>query len=264
MKFKTANGPITVNVATSAELVSLIVKKINKKQSFAIATLNLDHLAKMNSDAGFYHAYKEQDYVISDGNPIVWMARLARRRLELLPGSELIDPLCQQLAEMGESVAFIGSTQAALDKAEAHLTNKYPNLRVITKISPPFGFDPEGPEADELLATIRDLDVRMAFLAFGAPKQEILAHRGKEIAHQTGFVSIGAGLDFLAGTQNRAPLWVQRLAMEWLWRLALNPRRLAWRYAKCFAVLPGHCVRSYAARSDVPLPESGQWKRQER
>ncbi len=248
MKFKTANGPITVNVATSLELEGLIAEKADKKQSFAIATLNLDHLAKMNVDAKFYEAYKEQDFIIADGNPIVWMARMARRRLQLLPGSDLIVPLCRQLSERGESVAFIGSTKESLDKAEANLKAEFPNLNVVSKISPALGFDPNGREAAEILAAVKEADVRLCFLAFGAPKQEILALRGKNTAPRTGFISIGAGLDFLAGTQERAPQWVRRLAMEWLWRLLLQPKRMAGRYAKCFAVLPGHSLRSIAAR----------------
>jgi exopolysaccharide biosynthesis WecB/TagA/CpsF family protein len=75
-------------------------------------------------------------------------------------------------------------------------------------------------------------------LALGAPKQEMLAARGRELAPSVGFVSVGAGLDFLAGTQHRAPKWVQAIAMEWLWRLISSPARLVGRYARCFAILP--------------------------
>jgi exopolysaccharide biosynthesis WecB/TagA/CpsF family protein len=79
---------------------------------------------------------------------------------------------------------------------------------------------------------------RLCLLALGAPKQEMLAVRGKEVAPGLGFVSVGAGLEFIAGTQARAPVWVQKIAMEWLWRMAREPKRLFRRYIACFAVLP--------------------------
>ena len=78
----------------------------------------------------------------------------------------------------------------------------------------------------------------LCFLAMGAPRQERFAARGRAAAPEAGFVSIGAGLDFFAGHQRRAPRWVRRIAMEWLWRMLSNPRRLALRYLRCGLVLP--------------------------
>ena len=94
-------------------------------------------------------------------------------------------------------------------------------------------------EIDEILAELAASGARLCFLALGAPKQEILAARGHGLLPQVGFVSIGAGLDFIAGAQVRAPVWVRRIAMEWAWRMLGNPRRLAKRYAQCALVLPG-------------------------
>ena len=77
---------------------------------------------------------------------------------------------------------------------------------------------------------------RLCILARGAPKQEMFAARGTE--RLPGFVSIGAGLDFIAGTQRRAPRWVRQIAVEWFWRMACDPRRLALRYWSCVLILP--------------------------
>ena len=88
----------------------------------------------------------------------------------------------------------------------------------------------------------------LCLLALGAPKQEIFAAHAAARLPRTGFMSIGAGLDFLAGTQTRAPAWMRRLAAEWLWRLAGSPRRMAGRYARCFAILPGEAARALRAR----------------
>lgn len=248
MQFETAQGPIAVNIADIAQMQQEILKKLHKNQSFALATINLDHLVKLDTNPTFHRAYQDQDMIVADGNPIVWMSRIAGEEVDLLPGSDMVEPLCAQMAELGFPIALVGGVPEALDAAEVRLRKQLPNLKIALKLSPPFGFDPESPAADDVLRAVQESGARLCFLAFGAPKQEILAARGKTIATETGFVSVGAGLDFLAGFQERAPLWVRKIAMEWLWRLAENPRRMAGRYARCFAILPKHTFRAFLSR----------------
>ncbi|MCW1956519.1 MAG: WecB/TagA/CpsF family glycosyltransferase, partial [Roseobacter sp.] len=100
------------------------------------------------------------------------------------------------------------------------------------------GFDPDSAGAADLLGALKASGAGLVFLALGAPKQEAFAARGRSLAPQLGFASIGAGLDFLSGAQSRAPRWVQALAMEWAWRAAQAPARLVPRYLRCFAILP--------------------------
>lgn len=88
----------------------------------------------------------------------------------------------------------------------------------------------------------------MVFLALGAPKQEIMAARGRELTPEIGYASIGAGLDFLAGTQTRAPLIFRKLALEWLWRMVSSPKRLGPRYLACLAILPGQVIGALRQR----------------
>ena len=114
--------------------------------------------------------------------------------------------------------------------------------------APAYGFDPAGAEANALLAQANALGPCFCFLALGAPKQERFAARGRELAPQGGFASVGAGLDFLGGHQRRAPFWVRRIALEWLWRALSNPRRMIPRYAKCAAILPGQVVAAWRQR----------------
>ena len=110
------------------------------------------------------------------------------------------------------------------------------------------GFDPASPSAGRLLEEVQASGARLCFLALGAPKQELLAARGRRETPEVGFASIGAGLDFLAGNQRRAPLWVRRLAMEWAWRMATALRRLMPRYARCAAILPAELAAALKLR----------------
>ena len=225
-----------------------VAERLQQKQGFTVATLNLDHIVKMRQDQSFAAAYANHSHVVADGNPIVWLSRLSGRSVDLMPGSELIAPLVALAVKLDVPIALLGATPETLETAAARLTEDNPGLRVVATIAPAFGFDPLGDDAAAALEEIDRSGAGLCFLALGAPKQELLAERGGHIAPQCGFVSIGAGLDFIAGHQTRAPVWVRRIAMEWFWRACSNPGRLAKRYALCFAILPGLVVASLRRR----------------
>ncbi len=239
MEFHFKSQTVRVNVPDKAALFAAVRERFDAQQGFALATINLDHLVKMRRSDAFVSAYMAQDFVVADGNPIVWLSKLAKQPVALLPGSELVVPLAELAAQCGVSVALLGSTDQALAAAADGLRARVPDLQIATQIAPPFGFDPDDADADRLFEALNESGAGLCFLALGAPKQEIFAARGRVLAPGIGFVSIGAGLDFIAGTQTRAPVWVRRLALEWLWRMALSPRRLFRRYASCAAILPG-------------------------
>jgi exopolysaccharide biosynthesis WecB/TagA/CpsF family protein len=111
------------------------------------------------------------------------------------------------------------------------------------------GFDPEDDAADGFIKDLDRSGARVCLLALGAPKQEEFAARALRSLPAVGFVSVGAGIDFVAGTQTRAPRLVRVLALEWLWRLSGNPRRLFRRYASCAAILPGLARDALSIRS---------------
>lgn len=228
-----------VNFPDRAALFANIQGHWRKSQGFALATLNLDHIVKMRRDPDFFQSYQAHSHIVADGNPIVWLSRIAGRDVDLMPGSELIEPLAEMAARDNVPVALLGATSETLELAAEKLIAQYPELRVVEKIAPPFGFDPTGATAVSYLETIRKSGAKLCFLALGAPKQEQLAIEGLRYAPGCGFVSIGAGLDFIAGSQTRAPKWVRSLALEWVWRMLSNPKRLARRYLQCILILPG-------------------------
>ncbi len=228
-----------VNCPDRVRLFESIQEHWRRGQGFALATLNLDHIVKMRTIPDFFQSYKAHSHIVADGNPIVWLSRVAGREVELIPGSELIEPLAEMAARDNVPVAFLGATPETLNRAAQKLTVQYPGLRVVEQIAPPFGFDPRGADAVSYLETIRRSGALLCFLALGAPKQEQLAVEGRKHAPDCGFVSIGAGLDFIAGSQTRAPKWMRSLALEWVWRALSNPKRLAGRYWQCILIMPG-------------------------
>lgn len=241
-------GGVTVTVPDQAALLADLARRFAAGEGFSVATLNLDHVVKLARNPQFRDAYHAHTHVTADGNPIVWLSRLAGQEVKLLPGSELIDPLAGLAARMGVKVALFGATEAALEAAAAQLVSRHPGLEVALTRAPAMGFDPLDDAAVEDIDAIGASGAGLCFLALGAPKQEIFAARAQAQLPAVGFVSIGAGLDFIAGTQTRAPAWVRALAAEWLWRLLSDPRRLAARYGACIAVLPELTGRALRAR----------------
>lgn len=235
-----------INVPTSPALLKTIGSCLDRGEGFAVATLNLDHIVKLRRDARFRRAYAAQTHVVADGNPVVWLSKLAGlREVQLVPGSELITPVMALAARKGAPVALFGSTEMVLRETMARLEADHPGLKVVACIAPPMGFDPESPEADAALDQMAASGARICLLALGAPKQEVLAARGFARHSGLGFLSIGAGLDFIVGHQERAPVWVRRIAMEWLWRMLSNPKRLAKRYFDCAVELPGLAIAAW-------------------
>lgn len=250
MQFEFDSLSIKVNVPDWETLTCEVAHRMENDIGFAVATLNLDHIVKLRESEEFRRAFAAQDLVTADGNPIVWMSRLARKPVKLIPGSDAILPLARIAAATNTAIALIGTTDATLEIAALHLEKTVPGLKVVCKIAPPMGFEPEGELARTYLHQMRDSGAEFCFVALGSPKGETFAAFGRTVLPNAGFASIGAGLDFIAGSQVRAPRWVRRLALEWLWRALLSPRRLAPRYAKCIAVLPGQIVQAIGQRRD--------------
>ena len=243
-----SEGRVGVTVPGRAALLADLEARLRAGAGFAVATLNLDHVVKLRRDPAFRAAYARQTHVTADGNPIVWLHRLAGRPVELVQGADLVEPIAACAARAGVPVALLGATPETLAAAATALQAASPGLRIAARIAPPYGFDPAGAAAEACLAELAEKRIGLCFLALGAPKQEILAARGLDRVPGCGFVSIGAGLDFIAGTQRRAPRWVQNIAMEWAWRMLTDPRRLARRYLDCALVLPGLARDAVEAR----------------
>jgi N-acetylglucosaminyldiphosphoundecaprenol N-acetyl-beta-D-mannosaminyltransferase len=248
MQFTFGTTQIAVTHKDATAALAEVSARLKAGQGFALATLNMDHLVKLRSSMLFRTAYAAQDIVVADGNPVVWLSRLAGQAVRLVPGSDLVVPLVRVAHAAGRPVILLGSTDAALQGAAAALRAQVPGVDIAATIAPEWGFDPTGTRAQQMLAQIATLGPCLCLLALGAPKQEVFAAQGRIAAPQAGFASVGAGLDFLSGDQRRAPRWVQRLALEWAWRMAQSPRRLVVRYAACAAILPGHCLRAIRQR----------------
>lgn len=227
-----------INVYNLEDGVSRIIESAKSHESFAVFTLNLDHLDKLRRSATFRQAYAQARYITADGAPVARLASRGGRQVKRTTGADLIVPLMHAAAAENITVYFYGTTPAVLQKSGAYLTQcTGSKLRIAGTEAPPNGFDSEGASAEAALDRIEQSGAGLCLVALGAPKQELLAARAVRRNIPVGFVCIGAGLDFLTGAQVRAPKFMQRVGLEWVWRLATNPHRFAVRYARCTWVL---------------------------
>jgi exopolysaccharide biosynthesis WecB/TagA/CpsF family protein len=235
---------LRISALPLADTAALICQNAGSLAAQNVFTLNLDHVVKMRKDANFRGAYGRAGLITADGFPIVLACRLQGKRVSRVAGSDLIAPIVAEAARSGKSIYLFGSSSQVLNKASRFLHERNAGLTIAGVFSPPQEFDPASEEARRCIEAIGDSGADLCFVALGAPKQELFADRGKSLLPNTSFVCIGAGLDFIAGAQVRAPRWMRDWNLEWLWRAANNPRRLLYRYLLCVAALPRILARA--------------------
>lgn len=237
-KFEFKVDGVVVNLPSLSSAVSAIVGTAKAGHGFCVFTLNLDHCAKLRSDAKFRDAYARAAFVTADGFPIAMLGRLHGAAVERTAGSDLLEPLCAEAAREALPVFLLGPSTRVIQQAQLHLMRRYEGLEVAGSYAPGAGFDPWSLDADRAIEEIRRSGARLCFVALGAPRQEIFAARCLDHLPGVAFVCVGATLDFIAGTQVRAPAFFRDNGLEWLWRLSSNPRRLGLRYLRCAAAVP--------------------------
>jgi N-acetylglucosaminyldiphosphoundecaprenol N-acetyl-beta-D-mannosaminyltransferase len=235
---------VSINLLSLSEAVDSIVSAAQVGDNFSVCTLNLDHVVQLQQHADFREAYRRARFVTADGFPIVMLSRLLGTRIERTAGADLVEPLCREAGKKGLPIFLLGSNESTLSTTARRLSKRYRGLQVAGHFAPGAHFDPYSSEADYAVDSIRASGARLCFVALGAPRQELFAARCLDELDGTGMLCLGAALDFIAGTQTRAPSITQKVGLEWAWRMLRDPRRLGPRYARCMAVVPRLVMRS--------------------
>ena len=222
---------ISVASITLSEASEVFSEMARKKETRVIFTANAEHIALLTSNREFQKAYNEADFVLADGMPLVWFSRFIGERLpERVTGSDLLPELCRMAEKKSLKVFFLGGTEDVTPKAIENLLKRFPRLNVAGSATPLIDIEGNEKTHSDLLNTINQSDADIIFIGFGAPKQEIWIARNRNLL-KTGIVlTVGGTYDFLAGKTVRAPLWMQKTGLEWLWRLLHEPKRLWRRY----------------------------------
>lgn len=213
------------------ETVARTTAALVAQRSFVVATPNVDYVIRAHRDPVFRDAINAADLRVPDGMWIVRASRIAGVPLRAtVTGRLLIPALAAFAADAGIPVALVGGPPGVAQRAAARLTARYPGLRIALATAPPMGFVIGSPDDTRLVEQVRASGARLVLVGLGAPRQErwMVAHR-EELDRRV-FIGIGAGLDIVAGRFREAPRWMTRTGLEWAFRLAQEPRRLARRY----------------------------------
>ena len=197
-----------------------------------VVTPNVDHVVRLDraasspTGAAFARAYSHAWLVLCDSRVLARLARLSGRELPLVPGSDLTAALLEDPRIAGRRVAVVGGGPGLVDV----LHRKVDSVDFVQH-RPPMGVLNKPDAMADIEAFVADTQADLVIFSIGAPQSEIAAQQCLQGGRSRGVaLAAGASLEFIAGTKPRAPRWMQRAGVEWIFRLATEPRRLWRRY----------------------------------
>lgn len=217
-----------------------------------VVTPNVDHVILFREHAALRQAYRHASLVLADGAPVVLASRLLGKPLpERVAGSDLAPQLFEAANARGPlKVYLLGGMPGVAERAAQNIMARWPRIEVVGTASPPLGFERDPEQNAALLAEISRHRPDVLLVGLGAPKQELWVYEHRaELAARVA-LCIGATIDFLAGERRRAPTWMRRCGLEWLYRVLSEPRRLWRRYARDAWLFPQILWREKMAREE--------------
>jgi N-acetylglucosaminyldiphosphoundecaprenol N-acetyl-beta-D-mannosaminyltransferase len=210
--------------------VRLIETAVNDRAPMQIATVNLDFLVRAQRSVELRQVLNLSELNVADGMPLVWLSKLAGRPLPgRTAGSDLVPMALSRLAAMGARIFLFGGERAVALDAGRRIVSTYPGLVIAGHCEPPLAAIDRMPNRS-IIRLIQAARPDVLLVALGNPKQELWIARHRHALGVSVAIGVGCTLDLLAGKLQRAPRWMQRSGLEWLFRLAQEPRRLLSRY----------------------------------
>jgi N-acetylglucosaminyldiphosphoundecaprenol N-acetyl-beta-D-mannosaminyltransferase len=202
-----------------SSVITTVTDRLNAGKGCNIITVNPELVMTAQKNPAFKQAIDEANIVTPDGIGLRMVGALTKRKLkERVTGVDLCDKLAELAANNKWSIYLLGSQPGVAAAAAQKLQAKYPGLMIAGASSA----DPDHDSTKEIVAS----KANILLVAYGSPTQELwIKERAKTFSHMV-TIGVGGSFDFIAGTAKRAPRWVQKIGLEWLWRLILQPRRL--------------------------------------
>jgi N-acetylglucosaminyldiphosphoundecaprenol N-acetyl-beta-D-mannosaminyltransferase len=222
---------VRFDALTEQQAVAAILHAVEAGRGGWVLTPNLAILRAIARSAGVRSLVAGADLVLADGVPVLWASRLQGTPLpQTVPGSSLVFSLAAGAAQRGASIFLLGGNPGVAEVAARRLRDRCPGLAVAGTLSPPFGFEHDPAELRRIREALAAARPDIVFVGLGFPKQERLIAELRETLPRAWFLGVGIALSFAAGDLARAPVLLRRLGLEWLYRLAQEPRRLYRRY----------------------------------
>lgn len=222
-------GRLWIDAVTLDGALEAIETLVARGAGGGVHTPNVDHIVLSERSRHFADVYARADLTLADGVPVVWASRLLGAPLPAkLSGADLMWPLARYAAARGWRVYLLGGLPGAAAEAARRFQADC-GLEVVGVDDSRVSLDRPDSYAG-VVARIRAAEPDLVLVAYGAPKQELWIDRVRESITPAVSIGVGASLDFVAGRLRRAPAWMSRVGLEWLFRLCQEPRRLWRRY----------------------------------
>jgi N-acetylglucosaminyldiphosphoundecaprenol N-acetyl-beta-D-mannosaminyltransferase len=216
---------------TRHELVEHLLAESDAGRGGWIITANVDYLQRFVTEPAGSAVYPGADLIVADGMPLLWAAKLRGTPLpDRVAGSDLVWLIAEGAARRRRSLYLLGGNPGAAEAAARALSARSPELRLAGCSSPRVGNPPTPAQLEEIRSELAARSPDIVYVAFGAPKEELLIDALRPHFPHTWWIGVGISLSFISGEVKRAPRWMQRAGLEWVHRLSQEPRRLGPRY----------------------------------
>jgi N-acetylglucosaminyldiphosphoundecaprenol N-acetyl-beta-D-mannosaminyltransferase len=196
-----------------------------------VVTPNAQHILTLQNDAHFQEIYCKAFLVVPDGVSLLWAAKFLQTPLKgRVNGTDLFERLCCVAAEKGLKIFLLGGRPGAAEKAKETLKGRYPSLKIVGTHCPPYGFESQSAELALINSKIKAVAPHILFVGLGAPKQEKWIYSNYQELGVPISVGIGVSFELVTDMVRRAPVWMQKMGLEWIFRLLVEPQRLWQRY----------------------------------
>jgi N-acetylglucosaminyldiphosphoundecaprenol N-acetyl-beta-D-mannosaminyltransferase len=236
---------VRLDPVSTAEFAERITEFLNCGSSHVVHFCPAYSTVLAREDETYRDLLNRGDLNVPDGMAVAWALRLFGCSADRLAGSDAMSFLCEWGIKRMSRHYLFGGTPAVVARLRARLEDRFPGICVVGAESPPFRRLSEEEWADAA-KRINRAGADLVWVGLGAPKQDWAADRLRELDSAPAIVCVGAAFDFLSGAKRRAPRWMQGLGLEWLHRLASDPRRLWRRYLVGNFAFLGGVARDYA------------------
>lgn len=220
---------VKINVTNMSDTVKYIQKNINSLRGKYICVSNVHTTVMAYESKDYMHIQNSGIMALPDGGPLSLISRLKGfKKAERVTGPDLMGEIFKISEKYGYKHYFYGSTEETLIKLEEKLKCEFPKIKIVGKYSPPFRSLTIS-EMKIINKNINESKADFVWVGLGAPKQEVWMYNNQEKVNGL-MIGVGAGFDYYAGNIKRAPIWMQKLSLEWVYRLMQDPKRLFKRY----------------------------------
>lgn len=223
---------VSINMVDLESATDVVMSLIADRRRAIVAVTGVHGVMEAQDDRAFKAALNHADLNVPDGMPLVWLGKMAGfSDVGRVFGPDLMLAVTERMSRLGQSAFYYGGQPGVAEELAAEMARRFPGIRTAGTYCPPFR-DLSGAEEDSVVAAINGSGADIVWVGLSTPKQERWMTRFRPRLIQPVLIGVGAAFDYNTGRILRAPRWMQRCALEWLYRVYQDPRRLWRRYAR--------------------------------